>query len=66
MKKVNSEEAEPGFSVLVDDYGDGFSEPVSYRDAHCFQSGVCCFLYLLFFHALIAAVEADDNLICGQ
>ena len=65
MEKVNSEEAKPSFSVLVDDCGDGFTEPVSYGDAHCFQSEECCFLYLLFFHALVAVVEADDNLICG-
>ena len=64
MEEVNSEKVEPKFSLFVNDRRNGFTKSSSYGDAHGLQSRECGLLNLHFFHALVAVVEAYDNLVC--
>ena len=64
MEEVNAEKAEPRFSLFINDRRNGFTESGGYGDVHGLQSRECGLLNLHFFHALVAVVEAYDNLVC--
>ena len=64
VEEVNSKEAKPSSSLFVDDCRNRFTKSGGYRNTHCLQLGECGLLNLQFFHALVAMVEAYDNLVC--